>query len=186
MIATIGTAGDVCLYTSVAAHYVMDSPDTSRPGRTPDSPAPQRCWTHKPGETTADGHFAGIGAVAGGTAITVVVAGRVAPNDAESVVLNVTVTDPQAPGFATSTRVMWLVQRHQTSTSPLANTIANAVVTTLSNNGFVCLYTHSTAHFIIDVAGALPSSTFQALAAPQRMLETRPRAKRQATVSFKG
>ena len=156
VIATIGTAGDVCLYTSVAAHFVIDYAGYFPTGAYTGLAAPQRLLDTRPGETTTDGHFAGIGAVAGGTAITVVVAGRAVPSYAESVVLNVTVTGPQAPGFATLYPCD--VARPTASNLNFAAgvTIANAVVTTLSD-GDVCLYTHSTAHFIIDVAGALPS-----------------------------
>jgi len=174
VIATIGAAGDVCLFTTAAAHYVVDVAGYFPTGAYLGLSAPQRLLDTRAGGPTADGVMSGVGAVAAGTVLTLPVAGRVGiASDAESVVLNVTATEPQSPGFAT----IYPCGVTRPTASNLnfdgGETIPNAVVAKLAPDGTVCLYSHATAHFVVDAAGVMPSSTFQPLSSPQRLLETR-------------
>ena len=53
-------------------------------------------------------------------------------------------------------------------------TIPNAVVTRVGTGGTVCLYTFGATHLIVDVAGVFSPGSFNPLAAPQRVLDSRP------------
>ncbi len=107
-----------------------------------------------PTETTIDGQFQGTGPVPAGTHIEVQIAGRAdIPTTATSAILNVTITQPQAPGFATIYPC--------TTTPPNASnlnyspnqTIPNAAIAKLSPTGTICIYTLATTHIIIDANG---------------------------------
>lgn len=89
---------------------------------------------------------------AGGT-IHLKVVGDVVPPNARSVVLNVTVTEPDQAGFVT-------VYPGNAERPPTSNlnyvrneTIPNAVIVGLGPTGTVDLYTLSTTHVVVDVVG---------------------------------
>ncbi len=102
------------------------------------------------------------------------------PGNASAVILNVTVTDPQAPG--------WVAVYPATSARPTISnlnyvrgqTVPNLVVATLGTNGAIKVFSHSggTTHVIADLAGyyvggtPTATGTFKALT-PSRILDTR-------------
>jgi hypothetical protein len=53
-------------------------------------------------------------------------------------------------------------------------TVPNAVVTRVGSGGTVCLYTFGATHLIVDVAGVFSTGSFNPLAAPQRVFDSRP------------
>jgi hypothetical protein len=89
---------------------------------------------------------------AGGT-IHLPVVGQIVPPNARSVVLNVTVTEPDEPGFVT----VYPGNASRPLTSNLnyvrGQTIPNAVIVGLGPTGTVDLYTSQTTHIIVDVVG---------------------------------
>ena len=176
VVAKVGVDGRVCLYTLSAAHYVVDVTGYFPVGTFEPLVSPQRVLDTRPGEVTADGGFAGIGVRAAGSTLELMVAGRVGvPVDATAVVLNVTVTQPGAPGFATVFPCG--VDRPTASNvnyTAAGQTVANSVVAKVGVDGRVCLYTLSAAHYVVDVSGYFPVGTFEPLVSPQRVLDTRP------------
>lgn len=137
--------------------------------------APQRLLDTRPGASTADGQFAGIGVRPAGSTLTLNVAGRVGlPSRAAAVVLNITVTEPIGPGFVT----VFPCDQSQPTASNLnyaANqTVPNAVISALAASGEICVFTLQQTHLIVDVSGWFPTGSFTALPRPQRLLDTRP------------
>jgi hypothetical protein len=137
--------------------------------------APQRLLDTRPGAATADGQFAGQGLRPAGSTLALSVANRLGlPADPAAVVLNVTVTEPEAPGFVTA----FPCDQPQPTASSLNHlarqTVPNAVIATVSGAGEVCLFTLQQTHLIVDVSGWFPDGGFSPLAAPQRLLDTRP------------
>jgi Tol biopolymer transport system component len=127
---------------------------------------------------TIDGQFQAIGKVAPGAVVQLQVAGRNGlPSDAAAVVLNLTVTEPEGPGFVTA----WPCTSPATG-PPLASnlnfvageTIPNLVVAPIGVDGKVCLQTSvSAAHLVADVNGYFgPGAAYVSLA-PRRVLDTR-------------
>ncbi len=133
--------------------FSVATPTISAEGIAP-LPEPRRLLDTRPGESTYDGQFAGNGTRPAGTTLQLPIAGRAGiPADATSVVLNVTVTEPQAPGFVTV---------HPTGTSrPTAShlnfgageTVANLVVARLGSDDALCSFSLAAAEVIIDVSG---------------------------------
>ena len=87
--------------------------------------------------------------------------------------LNVTVTNPQESGFLT----VWPCDKPQPNASNVnyvaGQTVPNAVLTGVSANGEVCIYTHAATDVVIDVAGTFQEGSSYAAIAPQRVLDTR-------------
>ena len=85
-----------------AIRIAGDAPIVSAAGVFEPLPAPARVLDTRPGELTADGQAQGVGLRPAGSTFELPIGGRVAvPTDAAAVVLNVTVTAPQAAGYAT-------------------------------------------------------------------------------------
>jgi len=162
------------------------------PGYEPLS-APQRLLDTRPGESTVDGRQAGVGKRAAGSSIVVDVAGRAGLGAGlGSVVLNITVDQPDGPGFVT----VWPCDRQRPNASNLNHvedqtvgvaprptasnvnydpglTTPNAVITRLDGEGDVCIFTLQPVHLVVDVAGTIERPLFEPLAEPRRLLDTR-------------
>lgn len=170
----IGTTGEVCLFTLARSHFIIDVAGYFPDGTYVPLATPTRLLDTRPGQTTDDGQFAGQGIRPAGSTLTLDIAGRAGiPADAAAVVMNVTVTEPAAGGFAT----MFPCETGQPTASNLnysaGQTIPNLVVAKIGSGGQVCLFTLAAAHYIVDVAGYFPAGTFDPLNAPARILDTR-------------
>ena len=136
---------------------------------------------------TVDGQFSGIGMRDAGSVTELVVAGRggVAA-DASAVVLNVTVTETQGPGFVT----VWPCGSARPTASNLnyqtGSTIPNAVVAKVGVGGKVCLFTMAPAHLIADVNAYFPAVSSMVSLVPARLLETRTDAPATVDGQFSG
>jgi hypothetical protein len=137
--------------------------------------APGRLLDTRPGETTVDGQFAGIGRAGAGSVTKVRVAGRAGiPADASAALLNLTIVTPDGPGFATIYPC--------TPTPPLASNVnytagsfvANSATATLDVNGDVCVFTLAPADILIDATGFVPAVSGIGTLTPARLLDTRP------------
>lgn len=135
---------------------------------------PRRLVDTRPGQRTIDGTLAGGGLRPAGSTLTVPVAGRANVRaDAASVVLNVTVDEPEAAGFVTvfpcgATRPLASNLDHEAG-----QTIAVLALARLAG-GSVCIYTSAATHLVVDVTGSFAADELSALAQPARLLDTRP------------
>ncbi len=138
---------------------------------------PERLLDSRPGALTVDGQFAGIGIRPGGTVTEVQVAGRArVPADAAAAVLNVTVTEPVAGGFATVFPCGTGIPNSSNLNFTAGATIPNAVVAKIGAGGKVCIYSNVDTHLIVDINGYYPAGASFTSLAPARVLDTRPNA----------
>jgi hypothetical protein len=151
--------GSVCLFTSAFAHLVVDvngfvlATEESVVGLVPARLLETRSG---PGMTTVDHLFEGGDIARGGRVVELQIGGRggVAA-DASAAILNVTVTEPSAPGFVTLFPCGLGVPNASNLNYLSRETVANTVVVQLALNGKICLYVPSDAHLIVDVNGYL-------------------------------
>jgi hypothetical protein len=175
VIAKVGDAGKVCLFTSVTAHFIIDV-NGYAPASSSFLPLnPARLLDSRPGGTTADGFDAAIGVRTEGSITEIVLPGRGnVPMDALAVALNVTVVSPAGPGYATVFPCGTQPPGASSLNFVAGLTIANAVVAKIGAAGKVCIFTSKATHLIVDVDGFFPvGAAFTALA-PVRLLDTRP------------
>lgn len=136
---------------------------------------PVRLLDTRPGWPTADGRFAGLGTLRGGSEIQLPVVRRGGVSIlAASVMLNVTAIGSSADGFLT----VWPCGRPRPNASQvnfrLGQIVANSVLAEVGTNGSVCVYSPVDVEVVVDVNGwaALGASPNSVL--PARLLDTRP------------
>ena len=174
VIARVGTGGMVSIYTLAATHLVVDIA-----GHLPTSTytalsSPARLVDTRPGAVTFDGNDAGTGLRPAGSTMVVQVADRAGvPADASSVVLNVTAVDPQAPGFITVHPAGTPLPNASNVNYYPAHTTANTVIARVGTGGSVSVYTLAPTHLVIDIAGHLPTGSYNALPNTARLVDTR-------------
>src|SRR4029077_6593056 len=101
------------------------------------------------------------------------VAGRAGmPTGAEAVVLNVTVTDAQGPGYVTVYPCGGVPNASNLNFGRGA-TIANMVIARIGPDGDVCIFESEAAHLVVDVNGYFPGDGAYGALTPARLLETR-------------
>jgi hypothetical protein len=126
-----------------------------------------------PGLSTIDNRFNGIGIRPADSVLRLAVVGRAGiPAWAESVVLNVTVTEALGPGYVT---VYPCGQTRPTSSNlnyDVGTTRAVAVLAELGG-GAVCIYTQTPAQVIVDLGAYYPIGASFTGVQPARLLDTR-------------
>ncbi|MCU1361999.1 MAG: hypothetical protein JWN99_3288, partial [Ilumatobacteraceae bacterium] len=126
------------------------------------------------GLSTVDGQSNGTGARPEQSVTEVRIAGRAGiPDTAGAAVLNITVTNPEKPGFVT----VYPCDAQRPNAAQLnyaaQSTVSTAVVAKLTAMGTVCIFTLSKTDLIIDVNGFYPNGTSFRASEPSRLLETR-------------
>jgi hypothetical protein len=137
---------------------------------------PARLLDTRPGWTTSDGLFNGVGKLGLGGKLTLTVANRggLPASGIGAVVLNVTVVNPTAPGYLT----VWPSDSTQPTASNLnfvpGQTVANLVFAKASADGKVSIFNSAgTTDVIADVVGWFPVTSGLAPLNPARVLDTR-------------
>jgi hypothetical protein len=115
---------------------------------------PARLLDTRPGHTTVDGQHAGAGPRPTGSTLELPIAGRHGiPTDATAVVLNVTVTEPTAPGYITVHPTGEPLPTAANLNYTTGQTIPNAVIAELGTNGTISLYNTGATHLVVDISG---------------------------------
>jgi alpha-tubulin suppressor-like RCC1 family protein len=175
VISKVGTGGQVCLYSDQTTHLLADVNGAfpAASGYTPLDPA--RLLDTRPGGTTIDGLFTPGVKLVGGQGIALQVTGRGnVPGDVDAVALNVTVNEPELPGFITAYPCGTPRPNASNLNYIAGQTIPNTVITKVGTGGLVCLYSDQTTHLLADVNGAFPTNSGYTPLDPARLLDTRP------------
>jgi hypothetical protein len=176
VIAKVGADGKVCLFTLAATHLLADV-NGYYPAGSPYVPlVPARVLESRPG-ATVDGQSANLGVRAAGSVTELRVAGRGGvPADAAAVVLNVTVTEAEGPGFVTVYPCGAARPNASNLNYAAGDTVPNAVIAKVGADGKVCLFTLAATHLLADVNGYYPAGSPYVPLVPARVLESRPGA----------
>ncbi|MBI5089473.1 MAG: hypothetical protein HZB15_11630, partial [Actinobacteria bacterium] len=152
--AKIGDNGTICLFAQVATHVIVDVNGFVGPTDSFAAVEPGRVADSRSDGATIDGRFAGTGALAGGTVLRLDIGGRAGvPTGATAVSLNVTVTEPAASGYLTVFPCGTPRPNASSLNFVAGQTVPNAVLAKIGNNGRVCLFAQVTTHVIVDVNG---------------------------------
>ena len=121
------------------------------PGTTAYAPlVPARLLETRPGFTTIDGQSLSAGLRPAGTITELTVTGRGGtPAWAATVVLNVTVTEPTAPGFITVYPCGIGTPLASNLNYGVGTTVAIAAIVQVGTDGKVCLFNSSPTHLIV-------------------------------------
>lgn len=174
VIVRLGAAGTVCVYTSVATHIVVDVDGAFPAASDLVADGPARLLDTRPGEPTIDGRATGAGGTGAGAVTALQVTGRAGvPADASAVVVNVTVTEPTAPGYATVYPCGSPPPLASNINYAIGETVANMAITKLGRSGTICILTQSPTHLIVDLSGYLPADSGYTALLPARLMDTR-------------
>ena len=158
VVAKIGADGMVCVYTQSSTHLVADVDGYFPTPTSFGALVPARLLDTRSGGATIDGLSSGGGVVPLGTVTVVHVAGRGGvPANATTAVLNVTVTEPVADGFATIYPCGIDTPLASNVNFVAGQTVPNAVVAKIGTGGDVCVYNSQPTHLIADVTGYFAS-----------------------------
>ena len=113
--------------------------------------------------------------VLGGHVLTLPIAGQHGiDSDASGVVLNVTVTEPEAPGYLTVYPCGQPPPVASNINYVRGQTIANLVISRLGAEGAICIFSSQTTHVVADLTGdESASADVHPLPAPRRLIDTR-------------
>jgi hypothetical protein len=128
----------------------------------------------RPGTSTIDSLYGGVGPRLAGSITELPVAGRAGvAAGAAAAVVNITVTEPATAGFVTVYPCGAARPTASNINFVAAETVANAVVATVGVDGKICLFTSATTQLVADVNGFfLPGSPYVPLV-PERLLDSR-------------
>lgn len=161
VLTSVGTNGQVCIYTLASADIIADVNGYMPPGGNRVSISPARCADTRipPDGQTFDHKFEGDGRIKAGDIYQVDIAGRCNVSDtASAVYLNVTAVNPSAPGFLT----VWPCDEPRPDTSNVnygpGEVQPNAVLSkvTLDTKGSICIFSLAETDVIVDVNGYVP------------------------------
>ena len=173
--AKVGTGGKVCIYTSSTTELVIDTNGYFPTGSKFVGLTPARILESRQGQIpTIDSKFWQIGKRPAGSITELQVTGRggVAA-DADAVVLNLTATEPKAPGHLTVFPCGTSLPNSSNLNYTTGQTVANAVAAKVGTGGKVCIYTSSTTELVIDTNGYFPTGSKFVGLTPARILESR-------------
>ncbi len=175
VIAPVSPSGTVCFYALSATDIVVDLNGWFAAGAAFHTVGPKRVFDTRPGASPDALRDVPRAKLAAGATMEVRLtdlAGFVPTNGVGSVSLNVVVTNPDALGFIT---VFACGTREEVSSVNYAagQTVANAVIAPVSENGTICFYTLSTTDLVVDINGWIESGSDFHEVGPARVLDTR-------------
>jgi hypothetical protein len=176
VIAPVSAAGTVCFFSSAPTDIVVDINGWFPAGKAFTSAGPSRIFDTRPGQSPQALRTVTKAKIQGGSALEVQVtdlAALVPATGVMSVSLTVTVTDSSAAGFITvyacGTREL------VSSVNYMAGqTVANAVIASVSATGTVCFFTSATTDLVVDINGWMKTGAEFTGVSPQRVFDTRP------------
>ena len=154
VVSQIGTAGQICVYTPVQTDLVVDVTGWFSGASGFTGVVPSRFYESRPNLLTVDGLQNGAGLRGAGSITEVAVLGRSPISGAAgAVVLNVTVTNPEAAGYVTVYPCGATLPNASSLNFGVGGTVANAVVSKIGASGKVCVFTPVTTDLVVDVTG---------------------------------
>lgn len=166
----VGAGGRITLYSSQRTHVVVDLAGYyPAAGDNYEALDPARVLDTRSGV----GASAGLVSAGGTVALRVTGRGGVPATEVGAVVLNVTVTAPQAAGYVTVFPGGGSRPTASNVNYAKGQTVAGLVVAKVGSGGEVSLFTSGSAHLIADVAGYLPVGSDYTGLTPARLVDTR-------------
>ncbi len=163
--------GEVCALASTGVHLVVDllgyfTADATYRPMTPERIADTRPGTAAPGSK---------GIVSGGATLRVKAAGTAGiAADAVAASVNVTVTQPATSGYLTLFPCSQPRPLASMINFTAGQTVANAAMTDLGTDGWICLYASTTTHVVVDITGSFGPGGDLTTRVPVRLADTRP------------
>ena len=176
VIAPVSADGTVCFYASSPTDILVDINGWYAAGESFSAVGPKRVFDTRPGSSPGAVRDVTKTKLAANTMMEVRLtdlAGLVPGSGVGAVSLNVTVSQPEADGYIT---VYSCDTRTAVSSVNFVagQTVANAVIASVSSAGTVCFYSPATTDLIVDINGWFAAGEAFNAVGPKRVLDTRP------------
>jgi len=177
VIAPVSASGTVCIFSPVETDVIVDLAGWF-PGSAFTSATPKRIVDTRDGTGGLTGRLSSASPLIipiHNINLTVSGLDQTIPTTATAAALNVTVVNPQGPGFAT----VWPCDASRPNASNLnfiANdVVANNVIAPISNDGTICLFSSTDADFVVDISGYFAGDVNNEFvgSTPKRFVDTR-------------
>jgi hypothetical protein len=168
-VARVGAGGRVCIYSLVTTHVVADASGWYPAGHAYEPVTPFRIADTRVGFGAA---AAGGKLPADGVLVVTPTQGVVG-TDATAVVLNVTATEADGPGYLTVYPCDQPRPLASNVNYQAGQNVPNLVAAAVAADGTVCIFTLSPTHVVVDVNGWYPAASAYTPMAPLRVLDTR-------------
>ena len=173
VVARLSPGGTLCVYAHADVHVIVDVVGHVDSGSPYVAIDPTR-YADSRDQDTFDGRFRDTGPVPGGSTWRIEVAGRgIVPAYATTAVLNVTAVGPQSAGHATVYPCTDDVPTASSLNYAAGQVRPNEVIAELDADGFVCVATHATSHYVVDVVGYIADTSGHTPVGPSRYGDTR-------------
>ena len=173
VVALLAADGSLCVYAHADVHIIIDvvgHVDSTSPYVAID---PAR-FADSRDQETFDDKFRDTGPLDAGTTWRIKIAGRGdIPAGATTAVLNVTAVGPLGAGHATVYPCTADVPTASSLNYAAGQVRPNEVIAELDADGYVCLATHATSHYLVDAVGYLTDTTGHTPVGPSRYGDTR-------------
>ena len=181
VIASIDSAGAICLWSSVGSDLVVDVTgwfDVSGSSSPFESVSPQRIVDSR------EGYGSPQRKLSPGVPLVIDVVGRTAtrsdgsiatvPSGVSSIAINLAAVNAVGPGFFT----VWPCAVGRSVTASLNyradSAVSNGFIAAVDDNGQICVYSHVDAHIVIDLLGWFgPTDPAFSASDPYRLVDTR-------------
>jgi Tol biopolymer transport system component len=176
VLAKIGAAGKVCIFTLARTDVVVDVNGFVPAGGAPIPSEPARLLETRSGTglVTVDHQYEGIGPVAAGATMEVKVTDRGGvPATAVAVVLNVTAVAPEGAGFLTVFPCGSPKPTASNVNYVAGDVVPNTALAKVGDGGKVCIFSLARTHLLVDINGYVPAGGLLIPFTPARLLETR-------------
>ena len=156
VVTALGANGSVCVFSSGAAHVIIDTFGELSSGKFAPLAQPARLLDTRPGLFTVDQQFAGEGVRSANTTLVLDVGDRAGLGASPAaVILNVTVDAPALSGFVTVYPCGGVRPNVSNVNYASGQTLPNLVISAVSSAGTLCVFTSVKTHVIVDIFGSL-------------------------------
>lgn len=153
-IVPLSADGNVCVYSEATTDVVIDVTATVSESDGFEAVSPVRLLETRRGFDTIDGNQQGAGRLEAGTTVKVPIGGRGGlPDDLSLVAVNLTVVDPDGPGYVTAYPCDAGLGDTSSVNFTVGETVANSGIFRVGSDDSLCLYAHESLHLLMDVAG---------------------------------
>lgn len=143
---------EVCITADAEASYLLDVAGWFTAGFQPVEP--ERVLDTRSEPSNVDGEALEVGPVPAGSVIEVPIAGRAGvPQAAVGVAVNLTVAEPEQPGYATLFPCDGAPPEASNLNYGVGGAVANGAYTGLSDGGSACIFTDQAGQYLLDVTG---------------------------------
>ena len=171
----VGTGGSISVFSSTAAHVLVDVQGYVPTGSPVTVRTPARLLDTRSVDSTIDSQGAGAGRTTAKATTDVVVAGRagVPATGVAGVFVNVVAVDPAEAGFLTTWPTGAAMPNASTANYAVGQTVANNAYVGLGAGGKISVFSQAAAHLIVDIIGYVPLNAAPVPSQPARLLDTR-------------